>query len=229
MAGTAIVLSGGGAKGDFEVGAVRALYDRGIVPNILVGTSVGAINATKLAEGEDPADPSRGLAGLEGIWASLRVDEDMSVPAAWLKDPNLDPELAAALMGTGDVGAIGASAPGPTSGPNVLGAVWLLTDGRRLLESLKVVASSSCLFTLEPIRQKAFSSLDLGKVAQWSARGGRLRLATVSMDTGALRYVTETGALVERDQTTPVADLTHIPAGCQTLIDALGQFRAMGG
>jgi hypothetical protein len=29
-AGTTIVLSGGGAKGDFEVGAVRCLYNRGI-------------------------------------------------------------------------------------------------------------------------------------------------------------------------------------------------------
>ena len=36
----ALVLSGGGAKGDFELGAIRALYDAGIVPPILVGTSV---------------------------------------------------------------------------------------------------------------------------------------------------------------------------------------------
>jgi predicted acylesterase/phospholipase RssA len=48
----AIVLAGGGAKGSFEVGAVRYLYDQGIRPNILCGTSVGAINAAKLAEGQ---------------------------------------------------------------------------------------------------------------------------------------------------------------------------------
>ena len=51
--GTAIVLSGGSAKGDFEVGAVRCLYNRGVRPKILCGTSVGSVNALKLAEGED--------------------------------------------------------------------------------------------------------------------------------------------------------------------------------
>jgi Patatin-like phospholipase len=44
-AGPAIVLSGGGTKGDFEVGAVRCLYEQGILPNILCGTSVGSVNA----------------------------------------------------------------------------------------------------------------------------------------------------------------------------------------
>ena len=53
LAGPAIVLSGGGTKGDFEVGAVRCLYEQGILPNILCGTSVGSVNALKLAEGED--------------------------------------------------------------------------------------------------------------------------------------------------------------------------------
>ena len=43
----AISLSGGGAKGDFEVGALRLLYDRGIRPDVLTGSSVGAINAVK--------------------------------------------------------------------------------------------------------------------------------------------------------------------------------------
>ncbi|MDQ4070564.1 MAG: patatin-like phospholipase family protein, partial [Actinomycetota bacterium] len=55
-----IVLSGGGAKGDFQVGALRFLYNQGIRPDILSGTSVGAINAAKLAEGENPADPTQG-------------------------------------------------------------------------------------------------------------------------------------------------------------------------
>ena len=73
----AIVLSGGGAKGDFEVGAVRYLYDSGVRPDILCGVSVGATNAAKLAEGEDPADPSRGLAGLEKIWASLQRNTEL--------------------------------------------------------------------------------------------------------------------------------------------------------
>ena len=90
-ASPAIALSGGAAQGDFEVGAVRYLYDHGIRPKILCGTSVGSINALKLAEGEGDGKPSqvpghvRGLAGLEAIWHSLQRDSDM-----WKPNPKLD-------------------------------------------------------------------------------------------------------------------------------------------
>jgi NTE family protein len=45
----AFVLSGGGARGAFQVGALKALLEAGYKPDLLVGTSVGAINATYLA------------------------------------------------------------------------------------------------------------------------------------------------------------------------------------
>lgn len=45
----AIVLGGGGARGAMQVGALRALFEAGIKPDLLVGTSIGAINATGLA------------------------------------------------------------------------------------------------------------------------------------------------------------------------------------
>src|SRR5207248_5784039 len=53
---TAIILSGGGAHGDFEVGALRCLYNRGLYPQSICGASVGAINGVKLAEGGDYLD-----------------------------------------------------------------------------------------------------------------------------------------------------------------------------
>lgn len=40
-----IVLGGGAARGAFEVGAIDVFARRGILPDVLVGTSVGAINA----------------------------------------------------------------------------------------------------------------------------------------------------------------------------------------
>lgn len=52
---TALVLGGGGAKGAFEVGGLRFLYNQQIRPDLICGTSVGAINAIKLADGEDSA------------------------------------------------------------------------------------------------------------------------------------------------------------------------------
>jgi NTE family protein len=45
----AFVLSGGGNRGALEAGALVALFERGIQPDILVGTSAGAMNAAFLA------------------------------------------------------------------------------------------------------------------------------------------------------------------------------------
>ncbi|NLG74175.1 MAG: hypothetical protein GX495_19300 [Chloroflexi bacterium] len=45
----AFVLGGGGARGAMQVGAMRALLEAGIKPDLLIGTSIGAVNATGLA------------------------------------------------------------------------------------------------------------------------------------------------------------------------------------
>jgi NTE family protein len=45
----AFVLSGGGARGALQVGGLRALLEAGIYPDMIVGTSVGAVNAAFLA------------------------------------------------------------------------------------------------------------------------------------------------------------------------------------
>jgi len=41
----AFVCGGGGARGALQVGALRALVERGWQPDFLVGTSIGAVNA----------------------------------------------------------------------------------------------------------------------------------------------------------------------------------------
>ena len=46
---TALVLAGGAALGAMQAGMVHALYERGIVPELLAGTSAGALNAAFLA------------------------------------------------------------------------------------------------------------------------------------------------------------------------------------
>ncbi|MBN1537715.1 MAG: patatin-like phospholipase family protein [Anaerolineales bacterium] len=45
----AFVLGGGGARGAMQVGALCALIEAGIQPDLFVGTSIGAVNATGLA------------------------------------------------------------------------------------------------------------------------------------------------------------------------------------
>jgi NTE family protein len=46
---TAFVLSGGGNRGACQVGMLRALCERGIAPDLVVGSSIGAINAAFFA------------------------------------------------------------------------------------------------------------------------------------------------------------------------------------
>lgn len=65
---TAFVLAGGGSLGAVQVGMLKALTRRGVVPDFVVGASVGAINAAYFA-----TDPSEeGVARLERIWRRLR-------------------------------------------------------------------------------------------------------------------------------------------------------------
>jgi NTE family protein len=71
----AFVLSGGGSRGAFEVGALRALLSHGIQPDMLVGSSAGAVNATALA-----LDPTlTGVDRLQNLWLSM--DEKVFFPS----------------------------------------------------------------------------------------------------------------------------------------------------
>lgn len=63
----AFVLSGGGNLGALQIGMLRALAERGIRPDLVLGCSVGAINGAGLAEDPTPA----GVGRLERLWREL--------------------------------------------------------------------------------------------------------------------------------------------------------------
>lgn len=65
---TALVLAGGGSFGAVQVGMLRELVKDGIVPDLVVGSSVGAINGAYFAG----APTLEGVAQLEAIWCGLR-------------------------------------------------------------------------------------------------------------------------------------------------------------
>jgi NTE family protein len=66
---TAFVLTGGGSLGAVQVGMLQALAAHGIEPDLLVGTSAGAVNAAWVAaHGTSAAS----LDGLADVWARLR-------------------------------------------------------------------------------------------------------------------------------------------------------------
>jgi len=62
---TAFVLGGGGLLGGYEVGMLAALADAGIRPDLVLGTSIGAINGVFVA-----ADPAGAAKQLEAVWRS---------------------------------------------------------------------------------------------------------------------------------------------------------------
>src|SRR5882672_632342 len=64
---TAFVLAGGGSLGAVQVGMLKALTRAGIVPDLVVGASVGALNGAYFAAQPDDA----GVKRLERIWSRL--------------------------------------------------------------------------------------------------------------------------------------------------------------
>jgi NTE family protein len=66
---TAFVLSGGASLGALQVGMLEALYERGIAPDLLVGTSVGALNAAFVASRPQSPQTARELGR---VWRELQ-------------------------------------------------------------------------------------------------------------------------------------------------------------
>ena len=65
---TAFVFSGGGSLGAVQVGMLQALAEQQVKPDLLIGTSVGAVNAAWIAGRPD----EEGAQELCDIWLSLR-------------------------------------------------------------------------------------------------------------------------------------------------------------
>src|SRR5438552_3430908 len=63
-----LVLQGGGALGSYQAGVYQALHEAGIEPDWVIGTSIGAINASLIA-GNDAADR---LSRLREFWSRVQ-------------------------------------------------------------------------------------------------------------------------------------------------------------
>ena len=75
---TVFVLGGGGNLGAIQVGMLKSVIERGIIPDAVVGCSVGALNAAAVA-----ADASMaGMERLTDIWQSIK--EGVICPAGRL-------------------------------------------------------------------------------------------------------------------------------------------------
>ncbi len=63
----AFALGGGGHQGAYEVGMLRALIEGGVIPDLVVGTSVGALNGAAIAA----APTTETIRRLRDVWTGL--------------------------------------------------------------------------------------------------------------------------------------------------------------
>src|ERR671930_383412 len=74
----ALVLQGGGALGAYQAGVYQALHESALEPEWIIGTSIGAINASLIAGNE----PDKRLDRLEEFWRRMRRKEFWGL-ASW--------------------------------------------------------------------------------------------------------------------------------------------------
>ena len=98
---TALVLSGGGARGAYQAGVLLGLKELGVVSSqkqpfdILIGTSAGSLNCTMWAAYAD--DPEEGLREMQQVWSRLRASQVFRTDAwsvisnavGWVRDLSL--------------------------------------------------------------------------------------------------------------------------------------------
>ena len=78
---TAMVLAGGGTRGAAQVGMLQVLAEYGVVPDMVFGASVGAVNGAAFAGKPTVA----GVEHLTEIWRAL--DGDDVYPQGWVHGP----------------------------------------------------------------------------------------------------------------------------------------------
>src|SRR5690625_798300 len=86
---TGLVISGGGARSSFELGALQYLYERErIAPTVITGTSAGSILAAVIAQHADPAGQRQAVAELRRLWLDMRDSADMFTELPWFTKLN---------------------------------------------------------------------------------------------------------------------------------------------
>ena len=80
------MLSGGGARASFQIGALRYLYEVvGIHPSVMVGTSAGAILVAMMSQHADAEGQLASVHQLEQMWLSMERQSDMFTERPWYR------------------------------------------------------------------------------------------------------------------------------------------------
>jgi NTE family protein len=156
-----LVLQGGGALGSYQVGVYQALHEAGIAPDWIIGTSIGAINASLIAGNA----PEQRLARLTEFWKRMERNP------AW--------QLCEILSGFGDGLAYWSTIAHGIPGffrPNPLA---------HLGESFPLGAERAGYYSTEPLEATLSELADFDRI-----NSGRLRLTVgaAHVRTSQMRY-----------------------------------------
>ncbi|HUA96098.1 MAG TPA: patatin-like phospholipase family protein [Acidimicrobiales bacterium] len=210
---TALVLAGGGAKGAFEAGAVKYLVEEeGLLPEVITATSVGAICAAVLAQARTHDELCRRVQELHDDLLAMTHRDLVFARQPWLE------ALAGSALGDAVERLVTEDTrpplPGePASAPPVQRRSRLRTAARVARSLPSVVRAkrayshrTGSVLSLEPLAHTLRHGGDLAPVDPGLiARPGlELRMAVTALGDGVLRFVTESGTLVEADAVTPV-------------------------
>ena len=239
-----LVLSGGGSRASFQLGALRYLYDNcQIAPASIVGTSAGSIVGAMLAQSLDPGEQSRQLQVLEDYWLAMKSPAEMFTEQAWFaklreqwndisdvivehEEPEsifvdskqLDPHQLVQEALEYD----------PSSNlPNDfnIGVAWQVLSslgrigkvGAGLASTWRGAERAASAYRPGPIVHRLLFESGFSSEAVRTS-GVQLRLATVGLNSGELHYVREDGIMVDRDdqpiRDTPIELALGIWASC---------------
>lgn len=240
------VLSGGGARASFQIGALAYLYrhDPKFTPTVFVGTSAGSILAAGLSQYSTAAEQRKWVDRIGDVWLAMTTSDDMFTARPWFaklqdegptwldlvtpKPPEAPKQPPRPLLPFRKADPIPPLSPETPGDPwewalnpdQELRAEWSLGTLTSLMGGLRQLPRigtelnaiwhgaerSRSLYRPGPVLLTLLEpeTFDPQKV---SASGMTLRLAMVALESGELRYVTETGAMVDRNNR-PVGDHT---------------------
>ena len=190
--GSALVLSGGGALGAFQVGAIKRLWETGYRPELICGVSVGAINALKLAEGDD--EEGSAAQKLEDLWDEL-AEGSLHILLEWAAAKELENKLTAQLRPHGAGLAATATAIPPWDSIGV-GAWFAALPGwvkNYVMEDANRIYALHALGEGKPNGFRGLIDLmrNRVKLEKIEASGIKLRLGMTDLETGSLWMATE--------------------------------------
>jgi NTE family protein len=156
-----LVLQGGGALGAYQLGVYQALHEAGIEPDWVIGTSIGAINASLIAGNP----PERRMQRLQTFWQRMQGSGPASALPDWFGLGGPFANLSTVLRGIPDFFT-----------PNL--HAW-----RGSMVPLGV--ESAAYYSTAPLRETLLELIDFDYLC---ACRTRMTVGAVNVVSGAMRY-----------------------------------------